>query len=105
MSKYLDAFKLFEMLQNRLSKIHEELETEDFSNWPEYKYYALGTKNIISEVLLFIDENELEYEDSEANAIEVDDEECGEEEAYEYGEGEAYFDDEFDESEEDEDEL
>ena len=48
MSKYLDAFKLFEMLQNRLSKILEELETEDFSNWPEYKYYALGTKNIIN---------------------------------------------------------
>lgn len=100
MSKYIDAFKLFEMLQNRLSKIHEELETEDFSNWPEYKYYALGTKNIISEVLLFIDENEVEYED-----IEVDDEECGEEEAYEYGEGEAYFNDEYDEVEDDEDEF
>ncbi|MFN4973838.1 MAG: hypothetical protein ACK5GV_01195 [Bacteroidota bacterium] len=88
------------MLQNRLSNIHEELETEDFSNWPEYKYYALGTKNIISEVLLFIGENELDGED-----IEVDDEECGEEEAYEYGEGEAYFNDEYDEVEDDEDEF
>lgn len=78
MSKYLDAYDLFEKLQTMLSKIHEDVNTFDTS-WPEYKWYTLGAKVAVDDLMAYLQANEITLEDIQESVVEEDEyEECDE---------------------------
>jgi hypothetical protein len=80
MSKYLDAYDLFEKLQTMLSKIHEDVNCFELVNWPEYKWYTLGAKVAVDEIMSYLQANEITLEEIQESLSEEDDEyeECDE---------------------------
>jgi len=80
MKKYISSEKLTDKIQDLINSLIEDCDLDCFSNWPEYKFYILGSKNALDAVLAFVSEHEIVApeildEDVEFEEDEIEDEE------------------------------